>query len=160
MHTYERRWADDPADHRSPEVGDSLFRSPIDVVSFAELDPAVTWRTWPEVWHLNDDGSFGCCSRGSSFDSVRTFAEDPEKMLWCREMELDEPCPNRWLVIESRHPYVEDCYRPDEGDAKAFLELRRGLARHRVTLLDVMVFDQEFHWWSLNELTSGVTKWP
>ena len=26
--------------------------------------------------------------------------------------------------------------------------LRRGRARHGITLLDVMVFDQEFHWWS------------
>ena len=31
---------------------------------------------------------------------------------------------------------------------------------HGITLLDVMVFDQEFHWWSLHELTSGTTRWP
>jgi hypothetical protein len=24
---------------------------------------------------------------------------------------------------------------------------------------DVMVFDQEFHWWSLHELTSGTMTW-
>jgi hypothetical protein len=47
----------------------------------------------------------------------------------------------------------------DESDAHAFLDLRQGLARHGITLLDVMVFDQEFHWWSLHELTSGTTRW-
>ena len=159
MHTYERRWADDPEERCSPPLSDFLFRGPLDVVSYAELDPLVTWRTAPEIWHLDDDGRFCCASRGSSFESVRTFADDPAEMLWCREVELNDPCPDRWLVIESRHPHRADRYRPDEGDTKAFLELRRGLGRFGITLLDVMVFDQEFHWWSLHELTSGTLTW-
>ena len=54
---------------------------------------------------------------------------------------------------------LSDAEFPSEDDARAFLRLRRGLARHGVVLLDVMVFDQEFHWWSLHELTSGTTTW-
>jgi hypothetical protein len=159
VHTYEKRWCDGQDDGCYPELKDFLFTGPLDVVRFAELDPAVTWRTWPEVWHLDDDGAFCCASRGSSFDSVRTFADDPAGMLRCREIELDDSCPNRWLVIESRRPHRKASYRPDEGDAQAFVELRRGLGRFGITLLDVMIFDQEFHWWSLHELTSGKTSW-
>ncbi len=160
MHTYQKRWADDPADRQPPDISDLLFTTPLDVVGVAELDSVLVWRTWPDVWHLDERGAFRCSSRGSTMDSVRTFAERPHKMLGCRQVELDEPCPNRWLVIEPRHHWLGDRYRPDEGDAQAFITLRSGLAGHGVTLLDVMVFDQELHWWSLHELTTGTLAWP
>jgi hypothetical protein len=160
MHSYQRRWADDPTARTSPHLGDFRFRSPLDVVAYAELDPLITWRTYPDVWHLDESGSFRCGSRGSSLDSVRRLAADPAAMLRCRDIELAERCPDRWLVIEPRHKWLGDDYRVSEGDAQAFLELRRGLAEHGVTLLDLMVFDQEFHWWSLHELTTGTTTWP
>ena len=112
------------------------------------------------MWHLDERGAFRCSSRGSSFDSVHTFAKRPAEMLRCREIELDQPCPARWLVIESRREGRRHSYRPDEGDAQAFVKLRRGLDGHGITLLDVMVFDQEFHWWSLHELTTGSLTWP
>ncbi len=43
--------------------------------------------------------------------------------------------------------------------------LARGLApRQRgqalLLLVDDVIFDDEFHWWSLNELTSGSGEWP
>jgi hypothetical protein len=161
MHTYHPRWPDDRAARTLPNLGDFRFNDALDLARYAELDWLITWRTWPDVWHLADDGAFRCGSKGSSLDSVRTFAEDPSALLRCRETVLDQPCPDRWLVIEPRHPWREDQYRVDEGDAQAFLTLRRGLADdHGITLLDVVVFDQELHWWSLHELTSGTTKWP
>jgi hypothetical protein len=87
------------------------------------------------------------------------LAQRPAEMLLCREVAIDPPCPNCWLVIEPRHPWLEDRYQVSEDDARAFVRLRRGLERHGIVLLDVMVFDQEFHWWSLHELTSGTTTW-
>lgn len=80
-------------------------------------------------------------------------------MLACREIEADGPCPDRWLVIEPRHPW-QDAYDVGEGDAQAFVTLRRGLARHGVTLVDVVIFDEELRWWSMHELSSGTMDWP
>jgi hypothetical protein len=158
MHSYQRRWPDDLSTAALPDISEPRFRDALDVARFAELDWLLAWRTWPEVWHLDDDGAFCCASRGSSLDSVRTFAKDPLAMLDCRLVPTGGPCPNRWLVIESRHPYHQ-LYHPDEGDAAAFVTLRQELADFGITLLDVMVFHQEFHWWSLHELTSGTTAW-
>jgi hypothetical protein len=159
MHTYQRRWPEVFSDWRGPRRGSIQFRDALDVAHYAELDPVLAWRTWPEVWHLDDEGRFRCSSRGSSLDSVREFAKRPAEMLLCREEPVDPPCPSRWLVIEPRHPWLGDRYEVSEDDARAFLRLRRGLACHSIVLLDVMVFDQEFHWWSLHELTSGTTTW-
>jgi hypothetical protein len=83
----------------------------------------------------------------------------PAEMLWCREVPVGPACPNHWFVIEPRHPWLGDHYEVSEEDARAFLKLRRSLARHDIVLLDVVVFDQAFHWWSLHELTSGSTVW-
>ena len=128
MHSYQRRWADGPAG-TLPKLAVFHFGSALDVVRWAELDPVLTWRTYPDVWHLDEAGAYRCGSRGSSLDSVRTFAADPDAMLECRLVELDEPCSDRWLVIEPRHEWM-DPYRVDEGDAQAFLTLRKGLARY------------------------------
>ena len=124
---------------RNPELGDFLFRSPLDVAAYAELEPLVTWRTYPDVWHLDESGAFRCGSKASSCQTVRTLAKRPGAMLRCRETELGYRCPDRWVVTEPRHEWLGDRYRVNEGDAQAFLALRRGLARHGITLLDVMV---------------------
>ena len=126
---------------------------------FAELDPVTTWRTWPQLWHLDDDGMFCCESAGSSLDSVRTFAARPDELLACRETDLGCLCPDRWVMIESRHEWHRWC-RVGKGDVDSFVTLRRTLAGNGITLLDVVVFDQDRHWWSLHELTSGSTTWP
>jgi hypothetical protein len=160
MHTYQVRWPDDPSARVLPSLADFRFNDALDLARYAELDWLIPWWTSPEIWHLADDGAFQCGSKGSSLDSVRRFAENPSALLRCRKTVLDEPCPDRWLIIEPRHPLLQEWYRVDEADAQAFLTLRRRLAiEHRINLLDVIVFDQDFHWWSLHELTSGTTKW-
>jgi hypothetical protein len=139
-------------------IGDFVFTGALDVAAYAELDPVLHWRNSPEVWHLDSRGRFRCGSQGSSLDSVRTFADDLDGLLACRQTELGWPCPNRWLIVESRHPW-RHAYEVDRDDERAFVTLRRALVGQGITLVDVVVFDQEFHWWSLHELTSGTTKW-
>lgn len=114
---------------------------------FAELDPVTTGRTWPLLWHLDDDGVICCESAASSFGSARTFAVRPGELLACRETDLGYSCPDRWVMIEPRHEWHR--WWVGEGDAEAFVTLRRELVRRGITLLDVVVFDQERHWWCL-----------
>lgn len=140
-------------------AADFTFRDARDVARFAALDPLTTWYTWPEVWHLDNEGRWHCCSRGSSLDSVRRFAKAPSQMLGCRLVPTDQPCPDYWVVLEPRQRWRLSRPEVNEGDAQAFVVLRRGLAGFGVTLLDVVVFDDDFHWWSLHELTSGTTAW-
>jgi hypothetical protein len=80
-------------------------------------------------------------------------------MLGCRETPVYPPCPNNWVMLEPRHPYQEDEYEVSEEDARAFIILRGRLAVYGISLLDVVVFDQDRHCWSLHELTSGTTAW-
>jgi hypothetical protein len=159
MHMFHPRWPEDLSGWPLPDFDDFRFKSADDVVSFAELEPASTWRTWPELWHLDRDGKFTCSSKGSSFNSVRTYAERPGYLLECRQTYLGYDCPDRWVMIESRHP-IDDAYEVTEGDVAAFVTLRRRMDELGVTLLDVVVFDQDRHWWSLHELTAGTTTWP
>ena len=162
MHTYYPRWADDPAARVLPNLADFRFNDAIDVVRYAELDWLVTWRTWPDVWHLDDDGAFRCSSKGSSLDSVRRLAEDPIDMLRCREIELDQPCPDRWLDHRAAPSVAQGPVSRRRGRRAGVPHppARRLADEHGIVLLDVMVFDQEFHWWSLHELTSGTPRWP
>ena len=44
-------------------------------------------------------------------------------------------------------------------DAQAFNALRSSRAQFDITLLDVVIINEEFQWWSLHELTSGTTAW-
>jgi hypothetical protein len=91
---------------------------------------------------------------------VRTFAKRPGDLLRCRDFDVDDSCPDRWVIIEPRQPYADDRYRVDEGDAAAFVKLRRGLARRSVTLLDVVILNQDNQWWSLHAITTGTPAWP
>ena len=61
------------------------------------------------------------------------------------------------MIVDSRPVGFRDS--PDEADAWAFLELRCQLHGVGVQLLDAVVFDDEGHWWSMHELTSGTTTW-
>ena len=61
---------------------------------------------------------------------------------------------------ELEHPRLADRYEVTEDDVRAFMQLRQSLRDYGISLLDVVIFDQEFHWWSLHELTSGTTVWP
>ncbi|HEY7627653.1 MAG TPA: hypothetical protein VH761_11315 [Ilumatobacteraceae bacterium] len=159
MHSYQPQWPAADASRVPLSPADFVYRDASDVARFAAQEPLTTWYTWPDVWHLDDEGRWQCCSRGSSLDSVRRFAQAPRQMLDCRLSSTGSPCPNNWLVLEPRHPWNADRYDVTEEDAAAFLRLRSGLAACGVTLLDVVVFDQACHWWSLSELTSGSTAW-
>lgn len=158
MHTFTPEWPADLAGREPVPATKFTYRNANDVAKYAAQEPLTTWYTWPEVWHLDSRGRWRCYSKGSSLDSVHRFAERPVHMLQCR---LDEPrrgCPHNWVVIEPRHVGRRH-YQVTEADAEAFVRLRAGLADLGVHLLDVVVFDQEFHWWSLHELTSGTTEW-
>jgi len=159
MHAYQPLWPDDRHDWDPPSPADLTYRDALDVGAFAATDPLVTWRTWPEIWHLDALGRWCCCSKGSSFDSVQRLAEWPTEMVACRTVSTGQCCPDNWVVIEPRHPWHDDPYDVTEGDAAAFLSLRSSLASLGVNLLDVLVFHQEHRWWSLHELTSGTTAW-
>ena len=160
MHRYEPQWPMDGSDWDMPSVADFTFRCAEDIARFASLDGMATWSNRPDVWHLDQEGRWTCCSKGSSFDSVRTFAERPRDMVACRETTLGWACPQNWVVLEPRHRWLHgDDYDVTEADAAAFLALRKGLGRFGVSLLDVVVFSEEFQWWSLHELTSGTTTW-
>ena len=99
-----------------------------------------------------------CSSKCSSIDDVQTIAEMPERVLDCRDVDTGDACPNYWLLIESRRKILR---RTDvtEADAAAFVSLRRSLAEHGIALLDDVIVNEQFQWWSLNELTSGTTAW-
>lgn len=159
MHTYTKRWSDDERDADQPSYDDFLFRGLNDLIRWAELDRTTAWRTWPEIWHLDDDGAFRCGSKGSSLEGVQAYAEDPERLLACRWYTPRDDCPDRWLIIEVRDER-NDPYPVGGSDVAAFVELRRGLEDFGVTLLDVVVFDQELHCWSLHEMATGSTTWP
>ena len=143
----------------TPQLTSFVYRDALDVVRYSELEPLTTWYTYPHAWHLDDGGVWRCCSKGSSFDSVRRYADEPEIMLHCRETPVKPPCPNNWVMLEPRRPYREDEYQVSEEDARAFIILRGRLAVYGISLLDVVVFDQDKHWWSLHEVTSGTTAW-
>ncbi len=159
MHRYRPLWSENPDERVPVSCFDNPFRDALDVEQLAERDATTTWRTWPEVWHLDEEGRFRCGSKGSTGETVRTYAEEPGRLLECRLTWTGSRCPDHWVIIEPRHRHHADVYEVTEGDAQAFVLLRRQLARSQVNLLDVVVFHQEHRWWSLHELTSGTTAW-
>ncbi len=161
MHTYTPRWPDEVDLDNLPSILDHRFNNALDVVAWAETDRLLgQWRNWPEVWHLDDEGTFCCYFKGSTGRTIKDFAEDPWELHMSREQGLREGgCPDRWLIVESRPRWIYEGIEVDEGDAAAFHEVRRELATLDLVLVDDVIFDDEFHWWSLNELTSGSVEW-
>lgn len=156
MHPFHTRWrAEDPV----PLIGSRRFADTRDVIDHLEHDPGALTRTWAELWHLDDDGAFQCCSRGVSFDTIRTFARRPDQLLECRDIDVGHPCPDRWLIIESRRRWA-DSPLVSEADGQAYQRLAEGLARRGVTLLDALLIGDQPVWWSMRELTTGSTAWP
>ncbi len=158
MHTFTPEWPNDLATYEPPSLFDFTYRDATDIGKYAAREPLAAWYTRPEAWHLDGRGLWRCCSKGSSLDSVRRYAAHPERMVECRLVKPRRRCPNNWVMLEPRHPW-SDRYEVTEGDAEAFVRLRAGLVEFGVNLLDVVVFDQECHWWSLYELTTGSTEW-
>lgn len=156
MHTYERRWTDDSP---IPDIETYQFADALDVVALAEVDRLLGWKTWPEVWHLDDEGRFRCYFKASTLDSLQRWADDPWPLHRSRAEGLTEGgCPDRWLIVDSRPRGIRDPV--DDTDAVAFLRVREDLRSIGLTLVDAVVFDDQGHWWSMHEQTCGTTRWP
>lgn len=159
MHSYQPTWPKDRTNWEPPFPGDFTYRDARHVAEYASREPLTTWYTYPHVWHLDESGAWQCCARGSSLDSVRRWADSPECMLQCRLTSTGAPCPDYWVILEPRQKWLAEDYVATEADAEAFVTLRRSLDEFGITLLDAVVTNEEFQWWSLHELTSGTTAW-
>lgn len=159
MHTYELAGPTDGMP-TSPSIETFRFHCAEDVVRFARHNPSIGATTWPETWHLGEDGQLCCYQKGSSIDSIHSLAEDPAALLEVRAAGSREgACTDRWVLVDSRPRWFSDAGTVDEADAAAFLTLRASLGRGGIELLDAVVFDDQRHWWSLHELTTGSTAW-
>jgi hypothetical protein len=156
VHTYKRPNRDAPL---PPNIGEFRFNDAVDVVAYAERDLLIGLQTWPEVWHLDETGMFQCYFKGSSCDSLVRWADEPWPLERSRAEGLAHGgCVDRWVIVDSRLIRFTD--PPDEGDVRAFLDLRSHLNDViGVDLVDAVVFDDRGHWWSMHELTSGTTAW-
>ncbi len=132
------------------------LRGPADVVEWASRDSSIGAMSWPEVHHLDSHGAIRCGFRAFSRDSIRRWAEDPSDLHRSRREGLAAgPCPPDWLIIESRQRWMTSGVLVTEADAQAFEVVHHELAVIGVRLLDVMIFDDEAHWWSMGQLLSG-----
>jgi hypothetical protein len=144
-------------DSRSVPLDEMRLRGPADVVAWAGHDHTIGWRTWPEVWHLDDHGAFHCGYSGSSLESARTWGHDPSPLLrsWRERSASEEGCTRQWLVVDSRQRWCCDGQPVSEADARAYDLIADALATVGVRLLDLMIFDDDCHWWSLGQLLAG-----
>ena len=159
MHRYTPRWPEDRVEWEPPRACEGIFRDALDVIDHAAQDPLTTWYTYPWLWHLDESGRPRCWSKGSSLCDVQTFAKRPGDVLACRDTSTGDACTGYWLIIESRCEWRLRGDGVDEADAAAFIDLRRSLAGFGITLLDDVIVNERFEWWSLHELTSGRTAW-
>jgi hypothetical protein len=159
MHRYTPRWSDTTATWDVPDLDQFVFRDAVDFIEYAAVDRLTTWYTYPWLWHLDTSGRARCFSKGSSLDDVQRFAAEPERVVECRPTSPGDECPPYWLIIESRQQWLPRGCDVTEADAAAFIDLRRSLAAFGITLLDDIVVNEQFEWWSLHELTAGTTVW-
>lgn len=112
MHSYQPLWPEDRKSWKPPSPADFTYRDALDVGRFAALDPLTTWHTCPHIWHLDDKGRWRCCSKGSSLDSVQSFAEDPADLLACRRTRTGNRCPNYWVILEPPMLFrsIDECH--------------------------------------------------
>ena len=156
MYIYERRWTDDSP---VPDLETYRFADALDVVALAEVDRLIGWKTWPEVWHLDHEGAIQCLFRASTLSSLQRWANDAMDLRRSRMEGLRAGgCPDRWLVVDSRPAGIRNPV--DGSDAEAFLTVRKHLRSMGLTLVDAVIFDDQCHWWSMHEETSGTTRWP
>jgi hypothetical protein len=158
MHTYAlRAIPGDPV----PDITTFRFRDALDVVAYAERDRTIGWATWPDVWHLDDEGRFHCYFKGSSLDSLERWAHDPTPLLTSRACGVSsrDGCRDRWVVVDSKPSWLHDQPTVSEATVAAFLVVRDHLRPVGVTLLDAVIFDDVRHWWSINEVITGATAW-
>lgn len=190
MHTYERRWLDritvlggpDPcreldlaAEHELVTdlgledryaTGPAAVALPTvtgvaDVVEWASDEPDVGTYDWIDVWHLRGDGVVTCTAEAGPQSSLVGWAAHPGPMTSLRLDGLDKgDCGTDWLIVDARTRRSGTCRPPCRADRLAFAVLQQELADIGVRLLDAVVFDDDGHWWSLRELTTGSTTWP
>jgi hypothetical protein len=157
VHSYEPQWNPDETD-KMGAIGP--FTGPLDVVAYAARDILVSHSTFPSLYHLDTQGKVRCCSRDGSLSNVRKWAVDPTGLYLPRLINPRRSCPNRWLAVESRPTSRYGSCVVNEADAEAFVTVRKTVAaRALIDLVDVMIFDDACHWWSLHELTTGQTTW-
>jgi hypothetical protein len=159
VHRYTPRWSETTATRDVPDLDEFVFRDAVDFIEYAAVDRLTTWYTYPWLWHLDQSGRARCFSKGSSLDDVQTFAAEPERVVDCRLDSPGDECPPYWLIIESRPQWLPRGCDVTEGDAAAYIDLRRSLAGCGITLLDDIIVSEQFEWWSLHELTAGTTAW-
>ena len=133
------------------DITDHTFRSPDDALEWGRRDSLVTWKTWPEVWHLDQDGVFHCYFRASSGDGIRRWCDDAHHLHLSHYagQQADGGCAPNWLIIESRQDYLYDPVAPTEHDARAFGVVRKEMARIGVNVVDCVIFDSTSRWWSM-----------
>jgi hypothetical protein len=157
VHTY-RSLVPDGQLADPPPIQSTPFHDALDLVRRAEVDPVIGWATWPEVWHLDHRGIFRCYFKASSFHSLVSWMEDPEPLLRSRREGLAHGgCADFWVVVDSRPTWIHD--PPNEADVRALREVRLALAAVGVSMLDCVVFDDQHHWWSIQEMSNGLTQW-
>jgi hypothetical protein len=158
VHTYEKQFRDVVA---PPSLETFRFKCAEDVAAFAAYNPYIGSATWPEVWHLDEQGRFACYYKASSGDSLECWAADPYPLLRSREEGLRSGgCASDWLIVESRPAYrTRRGAVVTEHDTDDFLELQEQLDEVGVRLVDAIIFDDACHWWSMRELTTGSTHW-
>ena len=159
MHRYTPRWPENDPEWEPPSRDRVSFRNALDVIDFAAEDRLTTWYTYPWIAHIDESGRPRCWSTGSGLCDVQRFAKRPEEVVACRGVSTGEECPDNWFIIESRQAWRGRGDSLDEADAAAFIDLRRSLATYGITLLDDIIVNDRFEWWSLHELTSGTTDW-
>ncbi len=143
-----------------PAISSCRFRNPLDLVDYAAVDRTIGWKTWPEVWHLDAEGALQCGWRASTLDSIKSWAADPSPLLEARaHCATEGGCTDRCVVVDSRPAIIYPPPAVDESDVAAFAIVSKHLADVGVRLLDVVVFDDRQHWWSLHEFTTGATEW-
>lgn len=95
-----------------------------------------------------------------SVDDVVEWAADPSPLHRLRFDGLDRTdCGSDWLVIDSRTRHSGICIPPCSADDLAFTLLRREVSLVGVRLFDSVVFDDDGHWWSMLERTTGSIEW-
>jgi hypothetical protein len=163
VHSYEPHR--EPDGTRGPDQTDDLteigpFTGPEDLVAFMARDDSVSQDPRPYIYHLDANGRFCCGHYDSRWANVRGWAEYPTSLYLPQLIEPRASCPNRWLVVESRPTRKRRPCVVNEADAQAFVVLRTAVAEEvGLDLIDVMIFDDKYHWWSLHELTTGQTAW-
>jgi len=159
MHTYELRAT--PLDPL-PDITTYRFHDALDVVAYAARDLVIGSKTWPEVWHLDDEGRFCCYCKGSSLDSLERWAVDSTPLVRSRAcgVSSSDGCADGWVVVDSKPSWLRGEPIVTEATVAAFLMVRDRLALLGVTLLDAVIFDDLRHWWSIHELITGTTAWP